>query len=102
MLLSKLYRFQQPKHKHCKTTENSVVLLVQSSLTEKPINRDNVVVDGTQSEDHSLQIIMKNLRLRDDYSNHNKDQMDDINVSQNLKQEARSNNGDVLPQNKLR
>ena len=55
-----------------------MVLLVQSSLTEKPINRDNVVVDGTQSEDHSLQIIMKNLRLRDDYSNHNKDQMDDI------------------------
>ena len=28
--------------------------------------------------------------------------MDDIDVSQNLKPEARANNGDVLPQNKLR
>ena len=28
--------------------------------------------------------------------------MDDVNFSQNLKPEARANNGDVLPQNKLR
>ena len=71
-------------------------------LTEKPINQDNAVVDGTQSEDHSLRISMESLRLRDDYGSHNKDQMDDIDVSQNLKPEARSNNGDVLPYNKLR
>ena len=43
----------------------------------------------------SLQIRMGNLRLKDDQGNHNKDQMDDIET------EARSNNGDVLPQNKL-
>ena len=71
-------------------------------LTEKPINQDNAVVDGTQSEDHSLRISMESLRLRDDYGSHNKDQMDDIDVSQNLKPEARSNNGDILPKNKLR
>ena len=72
------------------------------SLTEKPINQDNAVVDGTQSEDHSLRISMGNLRLRDHHGNHNKDQMDDIDISQNLKPEARSNNGDVLPHNKLK
>ena len=71
------------------------------SLTEKPINQDNAVVDDTQSEDYSLCINMENLRLRDDHGNHNKDQMNDIDVSQNLKPEARSNNG-VLHQNKLR
>ena len=65
------------------------------SLTGKPINQDNAVVDGTSSEDHSLQISMENLRLRDDHGNHSEDQMDDIDVSQNLKPEARSNNGDV-------
>ena len=72
------------------------------SLTEKPINQDNAVVGGTQSEDHILQISMENLRLRDDHGNHNRDQMDDNNVSQNLKPGLKSNNGDVLPQNKLR
>ena len=72
------------------------------SLTEKPINQDNAVVDGTQSEDYNLHFSMENLRLRDDHGNHNKDQMDDDDVSENLKSEARSNNGDVLPQNKLR
>ena len=72
------------------------------SLTEKPINQDNAVADGTQSEDHSLQISVENLRLQDDHGNHNIDQMDDINISQNLKPEVRSNNGDVLTQNKLR
>ena len=71
-------------------------------FTDKPINQDNAVVDGTTSEDHSLRISMENLRLRDDHGNHSKDQMDDIDVSQNLKPEARSNNGDVLPQNKSR
>ena len=44
---------------------------------------------------------MESLRLRDDLGNHNRDQMDDINVTQNLKLEVKSNNGDVLPQNKL-
>ena len=72
------------------------------SLTEKPINQDNAVVDGTQSEDYNLHFSMENLRLRDDHRNQNKDQMDDDDVSENLKSEARSNNGDVLPQNKLR
>ena len=72
------------------------------SLTEKPINWDNAVVDNTPSEDRSLQISLENLRLRDDHGNHNKDQMDDVDVSQNLKPEARSNNGYLLPQNKLR
>ena len=72
------------------------------SLTEKSINRDNVVVDGTPSEDHSLQISMENLRLRDDHGNPSKDQMDDVNVDENLKPEARANNGDVLPSDKLR
>ena len=73
------------------------------SLTEKPINQDNAVVDGTQSENRSLRIRMESLRLRDDLGNHNRDQMDDINVTQNLKLEVKikSNNGDVLPQNKL-
>ena len=70
-------------------------------LTEKPINHDNAVVDGTQSENHSLRISMENLRLKDDHGNLKRDQMDDIDVSQNLKPEVRSNNG-VLPQNKLR
>ena len=32
------------------------------SLTEKPINQDNAVVDGTQSEGDSLRISMENLR----------------------------------------
>ena len=59
------------------------------------------MVDGTPSEDHSLGISMENLRFRDDHGNHRKDEMDDIDVIQNLKPEARSNNGDVLPQNKL-
>ena len=72
------------------------------SLTEKPVNQDNAVVDGTQSEDHSLQISMENVRLRDDHDNRNRYQMDDVDISQNLKPEVRSNNGDVLPQNKLR
>ena len=71
------------------------------SLTEKPINQDNAVVDGAQSEDRSLRISMENLRLRDDLGNHSRDQMADINVTQNLKLEVKSNNGDVLPQNKL-
>ena len=62
------------------------------SLTEKPIN----------CEDYSLQISMKNLRLGDDHGNQNKDQKDNIDVSQNLKPEAKANNGDVLPQNKLK
>ena len=70
------------------------------SLTEKPINYDNAVVDGTQSENHSLRISMENLRFKDDHVNLNRDQMDDIDVSQNLKAEVRSNNG-VLPRNKL-
>ena len=71
------------------------------SLTEKPINQDNAVVDGAQSEDRSLRISMESLRLRDDLGNHSRDQMADINVTQNLKLEVKSNNGDVLPQNKL-
>ena len=71
------------------------------SLTEKPINQDNAVVDGAQSEDRSLRISMESLRLRDDLGNHSRDQMADINVTQNLKLEMKSNNGDVLPQNKL-
>ena len=71
-------------------------------LTEKLINQDNAVVDGTQSEDDSLHISMQNFRLRDDHGNHNKNQMDDIDISQNLKPEAISNNGDVLLQNKLK
>ena len=72
------------------------------SLTEKPINQDNAVVDGTQGEDHSFWICMENLILRYEYGNYNKDQMDDIDVSQNLKPKVRLNNGDVLPHNKLR
>ena len=60
------------------------------------------MVDGTQSKNHSLPISMENFRRRNDHGNHNRDQMDDINVSQNLKPELRSNNGDVLTQNKLR
>ena len=72
------------------------------SLREKPINQDNAVVDGTQSENHGLWISMENFRLTDDHGNHNRDQMDDINISQNLKPEVRSNSGDTLPQNKLR
>ena len=72
------------------------------SLLEKPISQDNAVVDGTQSEDHSLRISMENLRLRDDHGNHSRDQMDDINVSQKLKPEVGSNNGNVLLQNNLR
>ena len=71
------------------------------SLTKKPINRDGVI-DGTLKEDHSLQISVENLRLRDDHGNQKKDQMDNIDVSQNMKPEARPNNGDVLPQDKLR
>ena len=51
---------------------------------------------------HQVRISIENLRLRDDHGNHSKDQMDDIDVSQNLKPEARSNNGDVLSQNKSR
>ena len=61
-----------------------------------------MVDDGTQSEDLSTQISMENLRIRDNHGNHNRDQMDDINVSQNLKPEVKSNNGGVLRQNKLR
>ena len=72
------------------------------SLGEKPINQDNAVVDGTQSENHGLWISMENFRLTDDHGNHNRDQMDDINISQNLKPEVRSNSGDTLPRNKLR
>ena len=72
------------------------------SLIEKPISQDNAVVDGTQSEDHSLRISMENLRLRDDHGNHSRDQMDDIDVSQKLKPEVGSNNGNVLLQNNLR
>ena len=47
------------------------------SLTEKPIIGDNAVVDDTPSEGHSFWIIMENLRFRNDYGNHNKDQMDE-------------------------
>ena len=72
------------------------------SLTEKPINQDNIVVDGTQSEDHSLRISMENLRLIDDHGNHNKDQMDYIDVSQILKPKVISNTGYILAHNKLR
>ena len=57
------------------------------------------MVNGTPSDDHSLKISIENLRLRDDDGNHNSDQMNDINVSQNLKQERKTNNGDVLPRN---
>ena len=60
------------------------------------------MTDGTLSEDHNLRISMENVRLRDDHGNHNKDQMDDIDVSQNLKPGPRSNNSDVLPQDKSR
>ena len=60
------------------------------------------MVDNTQSEDYSLCISMENLRLKDDHNNHNKDQMNGIDVSQNLKPEPRSCNGGVLLQNKLR
>ena len=59
-------------------------------------------MDGTQSKNHSLPISMENFRRRNDHGNDNRDQMDDINVSQNLKPEVRSNNDDVLTQNKLR
>ena len=72
------------------------------SLTEKPINQDNIVVDGTQSEDHSLRVSMENLRLIDDHGNHNKDQMDYIDVSQILKPKVISNTGYILAHNKLR
>ena len=72
------------------------------SLIEKPISQDNAVVDGTQSEDHSLRISMENLRLRDDHGNHSRDQMNDIDVSQKLKPEVGSNNGNVLLQNNFR
>ena len=42
-------------------------------LTEKQINLDNSVVDGTPSENHSLQkICMEILRLRDDHGNSTK------------------------------
>ena len=58
------------------------------------------MVDGTQREDHSLKISMENLRLRDDNGNYNSDQMNDIKVSQILKAEVKSNNGDVFPRNK--
>ena len=72
------------------------------SLIEKPISQDNAVADSTQSEDHSLRISMENLRLSDDHGNHSRDQMDDIDVSQKLKPEVGSNNGNVLLQNNLR
>ena len=72
------------------------------SLTEKPINQDNIVVDGTQSEDHSLRISLENLRLIDDHGNHNKDQMDYIDVSQIQKPKVISNTGYILAHNKLR
>ena len=72
------------------------------SLIEKTISQDNAVVYGTQSEDHSLRISMENLRLRDDHGNHSRDQMDNIDVSQKLKPELGSNNGNVLLQNNLR
>ena len=72
------------------------------SLIEKPISQDNAVADSTQSEDHSLRISMENLRLRDDHGNHSRDQMGDIDVSQKLKTEVGSNNGNVLLQNNLR
>ena len=72
------------------------------SLIEKPISQDNAVADSTQSEDHSLRISMENLRLRDDHGNQSRDQMDDIDVSQKLKPEVGSNNGNVLLQNNLR
>ena len=58
------------------------------------------MIDGTQREDHSLKISMENLRLRDDNGNYNSDQMNDIKVSQILKAEVKSNNGDVFPRNK--
>ena len=58
------------------------------------------MVDGTQREDHSLKISMENLRLRDDNGNYNSNQMNDIKVSQILKAEVKSNNGDVFPRNK--
>ena len=67
-------------------------------LPDEPINQDNGVVEGTPSEDHSLRISMENLKLKDNHRNQNRDQMDDVDVSQNLKPEARSDNGDVLPQ----
>ena len=66
------------------------------------MNQDIIVVDGKSSVDHSLQISMQNLRLRDDHGNHKKDQMDDTGASQNLKPEARANSSYVLPENKLR
>ena len=47
------------------------------SLTEKPIIGDNAVVDDTPSEGHSFWISKENLRFRNDYGNHNKDQMDE-------------------------
>ena len=45
---------------------------------------------------------MESLKLRNDHGNHNRDQMDCVGVSQNLKPGARSNTGDVLPEEKLR
>ena len=72
------------------------------SLTEKRINQDNTVVDGAQSEDHSLLISMENLRLIDDHGNHNKDQMDYIDVSQILKPKVISNTGYIFWNRKCR
>ena len=66
------------------------------------MNQDNVVVDGKSSVDHSLQISMQNLRLRDDHGNHKKDQMDDTGASKNLKPQVRANSSYVLPENKSR
>ena len=43
------------------------------SLTDKPINEDNAVVDCTPCENHSLWICMGNLKLRDDHGNHNRE-----------------------------
>ena len=45
---------------------------------------------------------MESLKLRNDHGNHNRDQMDGVGVSQNLKPEARSNTGDVLPEEKVK
>ena len=44
---------------------------------------------------------VRSISLRGDHGNHKNDQMDAINVCQNLIPEARANNGNVLPQNKL-
>ena len=66
------------------------------SLTEKQINWDTAVVDGTPTGDHSPWISMQNLKLNNGQCNHKKDQMDDIGVNQNLKPKARANNDDVF------